>query len=78
MRCMMCGTDPATEPTAIYRPNNKGQKGVWACEPHYAEAKARYFPDDDPNAPALMDPNWDNEAPRGPWTGGVPPVPSKA
>ena len=35
---------------AIFRLNNKGQKGVWACKAHYAEAKAKYFPDDDPSA----------------------------
>ena len=45
IRCMMCGADPATQPTAVHRLNNKGQMGVWACEAHYAEEKARYFHD---------------------------------
>lgn len=73
IRCMMCGADPATQPTAVHRLNNKGQTGVWACEPHYAEAKARYFPDDDPDAPAPVSTDWDDK-PLGPWTGGVTPV----
>lgn len=78
MRCMMCGLDPATAtgPAAVYRLNNKGQKGVWACKAHYDEAKARYFPKDDPNAPAPMKAGWDSE-PLGPWTGGTMPVPPK-
>jgi hypothetical protein len=69
-RCMICGADPAKDDTAVYRLNNKGHTGVWACRPHYAEAKAKYFPDDDPNAPGPDLPSgWDSK-PLGPWTGG--------
>lgn len=68
MRCMICGPSDA-----VYRLNNKGQTGVWACRPHYAEAKLRYFPDDDPSAPGPMPDGWDDK-PLGPWTGGVTPT----
>ena len=73
VRCMICGADPSKEATAIFRLNNKGQRGVWACKPHYADAKARYFPDDDPTAPGPMPADWDSK-PLGPWTGGVTPI----
>ena len=74
MRCMMCGTDPSVGGAAVYRLNDKGRKGVWACEAHYADAKAQYFPDDDPEAPAAMRVDWDKDKALGPWTGGVTPV----
>jgi hypothetical protein len=51
MRCMICGADPSVDGSSIFRLNNKGQGGVWACQAHYSEAKARYFPNDDPNKP---------------------------
>jgi len=72
MRCMMCGVAPSAQSVAIYRLNNKGQKGVWACKAHYDEAKAQYFPEDDPSAPGLTAP--ESDLPLGPWTGGVIPA----
>ena len=77
MRCMMCGVALSKQAVAIFRLNNKGQKGIWACKAHYDEAKAKHFPDDDPSAPAPMRDGWDDGAPKGPWTGGVTPMPPK-
>lgn len=78
MRCMMCGVAPSAQAVAIYRLNNKGQKGVWACKAHYAEAKARYFPDDDPAAPARPGPADELDTKTlGPWTGGVTSMPTR-
>lgn len=76
MRCMICGLDPATETktAAVFRLNNKGQTGVWACRAHYADAKAKYFPDDVPNASAPNSKERTDGEPLGPWTGGFTPA----
>lgn len=69
--CMICGKGPPNDSIAIYRVNDKGKTGVWACDAHYRDARA-YFPDDDPSAPGPMPPA-DDDKPLGPWTGGVTP-----
>lgn len=74
MRCMICGADPETQPVAIFRLNNKGQPGVWACRAHYAKAKAEHFPDDVPNAPAPETKQRTDDEALGPWTGGFTPA----
>jgi len=76
MKCMMCGAGPSEDGggTSIFRLNDKGQTGVWACRAHYADAKARYYPDDVPNAPAPASKKRTDDEPLGPWTGGFTPA----
>ena len=49
MRCMICGAG-IEQAGWLERVNAKGKPGLWACQPHYASARA-HFPDDDPRAP---------------------------
>ncbi len=72
MKCMICGQS-LHEVGLLERVNDKGRAGLWACRPHFDDARA-YFPDDDPSASGPMpDDDWDSN-PLGPWTGGVTPA----
>lgn len=34
MRCYVCGLGPPEDPVTLYRQNEKGVKGIWACAEH--------------------------------------------
>ena len=34
MKCHVCGLGPPEDPVTLYRQNEKGVKGVWACRTH--------------------------------------------
>ena len=34
MRCEICNKGPAIDGVTVYRQNEKGVKGIWACKQH--------------------------------------------
>jgi hypothetical protein len=57
MKCHICGLGPPQDPITLYRQNEKGVPGVWAC----AEHNTREIPPDEAELIAILEERDDDD-----------------